>query len=240
MKKLLLTLALIGLLIPSISFGVVFDNVSTMSGSSVGGFTLSHTATSTTNKIIVVSVLVQRNEANFTSSVDYGGVALTRLVEVSDGSKNTLWYGATTLSGANDVHVYGNGVNNPVTKIAAYTLADANPVISNYSTTANTSVSITISPTSTDSIFLDSIESSDSFGGLSVSAGQTLTHNIAGSGITYYGSRKQATSTPVTMSWSGNNGGFDMAHIVAEIQDYTAPVTPPGPTRRIKGVGISH
>lgn len=64
-------------------------NVTSGSGEKVSSITISHTISSGDDRLLLVSV---RNDGSDPSTVQYGGVSLTKLANYDYGNKGSLWY----------------------------------------------------------------------------------------------------------------------------------------------------
>ena len=242
MKKLLLTLALIGLLIPSVSFGAIaFDN---FVGMGTNPTTVSFTVGSNPGRIMFVACTHDRNAGD---TVEYNGVAMTGLTSMTDNQNYlvTSYYLLNPASGANNITI--SSASNYWCAAASYSgvkqSAPTNIANSGMSSGGVTSASLGMTSTVDNSFAVGlNYTTNDTSGAVAFNAtGDVTKRGVSGT----------ANQTPKVMISDSNTpktpaGAITISSTIGEavrmgisgviLEPYVAPS---GPTRRIKGVGVS-
>ncbi|HEX6087568.1 MAG TPA: C25 family cysteine peptidase [Thermoanaerobaculia bacterium] len=198
--------------------------------------TLAHTTAAGTNRLLLVSVSMNVNNATGTTvtSVTYGGNPLTLLNAISDAAPETrteVWYLLNPPTGANNVVVTAGGITpgqNVESVVGATTFSNADqsapPSVANFG--QGSPISTQITGTAATDIVLDFIgvrESVVSTAGGAQTAGYAQTTGTSADDIDGRSSGRLAATPNTTMSWTLNNNRR-WTHVVLRVRAATADV----------------
>lgn len=246
MKKLLTTLAILGFLIPSISYGaIVFDNSTSSYANPASSLTNTINVTSTANQVIFVSTMINSVTDDY-NAVSCGGIAGTKINDRLQTAQNyfiALWY--VLGIGSGNINCTATSTSSHYTEMILLSyagVAQTQPnIITNSSTTNTSSInsrSISITTTADNSwAILDGIaDQSLSAGGGDILR-QIVTTNNPGHGI-FDNNAPVHPAGNVTESINLAGTGT-LATIMTSIDPFvSAPITKSA--CRIKAVGLCH
>lgn len=198
--------------------------------------TLAHTVAAANNRLLLVSVSMNINNAVGTTvtSVTYGGTPLTLLNAIGDAGPETrteVWYLLGGPTGTNNVVVAAGGITpgqNVLTVVGAtsYSNADQAAPDSAANFGQNSPISTTLTGTAATDLVVDFIgvrESVVSTPNGAQTAGYAQTTGTSADDIDGRSSRRAATTPNTTMAWTINNNRR-WTHVLVGVAQATADV----------------
>ena len=188
-----------------------YDATSTGNTSASTAVTVSHTCSSSGNRLLVVGVSANSSQANvdnrFPSGVTYDGSALTKIGQERNGTMTvSLWYRVAPSTGANDiVATFPAAFTDCVVGGVSFLNADqTSPVGTIATATANSAAPSVAVASNAGDFVVDTVASSIN-GTLTVGSGQTQRWNAQVSTTTRGGGsteRASTSTTSTTMDWT--------------------------------------
>lgn len=172
-------------------------------------YSWSHTTTTQSNRILVVSVGLL-SVVNSVTGITYGGAALTKLrhdVSASTTVRTEIWYLIAPATGINTVEVtLATGSVSGASATTYHNASPAQPDAQNGDTgvtgAGGGSASISVTTVTNNSVVIDAIATPDTV--ITVQSGQTQRANITGA-VGSLGQSEAGPKTPagaVTMQWN--------------------------------------
>ncbi len=221
------------LLIPTVAFGAIaFDNAVdggfTVAGTSL---TYSFTATTTANRILIVSTVGTTGANDLISGITYNSVALTKVATImpSGGRWLGTWYLLNPSSGANNVVVTASSTDVIVSQATSYAgvKQSANPDVS-----TTTSVGSGTSLTSTLTTLADNawtvLVGSENDGQIAAGTGTTfrVSSNASFGTLDSNAPITPAGSTSLQATWSLSASGAGIMVSLAPVASTSTLVSP--------------
>ena len=247
MKKLLISLSFLGLLIPGVSFGAIaFDRSASQGFTSTDGsnnITLSYIQGSITDAGLGV---ILRNNANSDQlvSVKANGVSMTQAIKFHEylGGNQAYVYGyylAGTPSGAYNIVANFSGSQTVAIFAHTYSGISQSAMLDNSASAEGITSALAIAVTTIADNSWVMAEGRSYTGGESAGTGMTGRQN-PGSGNGGQSGDNGAAKTPAgSVSETVNATAGYMSGIAMSFAPSVSTPVPTGPTRHIKGIGVS-
>lgn len=182
--------------------------------------TLNHTVGTGSNRMILVSVAIERNDATV-SSVTYAGQPLGLLGRLTDpgaGARLEIWGRLGPNSGANQVAVtLSNSAAVVVGAISFANVDQSNPfaAVQFFGSSTGTTASGSVASTA-EQLVIGTIAANDQVGSVTAGAGQTSRWNVVNTAdVIGAGSTKDGAAGSTTMSYSFASSGRSVLGIIA-------------------------
>jgi hypothetical protein len=201
---------------------VTFDSTNGNQDGGTNTMTWSHTTGNHPDPILIVAVNSQDNSSPATAtSVTYNGVALTLLTNASTSQAiGSVWYLINPPTGSHAVVATYNGSSLGIggESTTFYNVDQTNPIanFNSQSISFGLSVSTTVTGTNAGMVVFDALLSRQSLGVSTQGNGQTQLYQQLATNVNA-GSYRTGVAGSTTMSWSGNNVGAGINHIVVAL-----------------------
>lgn len=199
--------------------------------------TMSHTVGSGSNRLLIVSVAIER-ETDRVTALTYAGQALTFVgtsVDPTNTARVEIWRLIAPASGTNTVSVTFSGLSSVV--VGAISFANVNqttPIAASQFATGNATLTASASVASaTDQVVLAAIASDDAANSVTAGSGQTSRWNVLNAAdVIGAGSTQPGSATSTTMSYTlADNKGWAMGLFAIQ------PPPPPGIVTNTNDIG---